>query len=352
MILTTLLAVSAIGLTKPKTENVIFVMTDGLRHQEVFTGAEKALMEPIKSEPFMKRYWREDANERRKVLMPFTWSVIASQGQVYGNRALGSDSLVTNGHKFSYPGYNETLTGLPDPRVNSNAAKPNENVTVLEWIHGLPGFKGKVAAFGSWVVISSIVNKARCGFPVNVAFEPFTELKGNKIIDGINLVKKDVPRTWGEVEAYDTLTFNTAFEYLKQRKPRLMFLELIETDAWGHSNKYDQYLDAAARVDSYLAQLWDYVQRTPQYKDKTTIIVTCDHGRGYDKQWTSHGASIKDSEFTWMLFLGPDTKPLGERKNVSPVTNGMIATTIARLLGFDYHSTQPKAAAAISDVIN
>lgn len=352
MILTTLIATAAVALPKPATENVIFVMTDGLRHQEVFSGAERALMEPIKSEPFLKAYWRETPEERRQVLMPFTWSVIAQKGQLYGNRALGSDALVTNGHKFSYPGYNETLSGWADPRINSNAARPNPNVTVLEWIHGQPGFKGKVAAFGSWVVISSIVNKERCGFPVNVAFEPFHELKGNQIVEGINRVKADVPRTWGEVESYDTLTFNTAFEYLKAKKPRLLFLELIETDAWGHGNKYDQYLDAAKRVDGYLAKLWDYVQKTPQYRDKTTIIVTTDHGRGDGPQWTSHGANIKDAEYTWMMFLGPDTKPLGERKNVTPVTNGMVAATIARLLGFDFHSFQPKAAAVVADAVN
>lgn len=352
MVISTLIATVAFALPKPATENIIFVMTDGLRWQEVFTGAEKALMDPIKSDPFMKRYWRESEAERRAILMPFTWSTIAKQGQIYGNRKLGSDSLVTNGHKFSYPGYNETFTGSPDPRINSNAAKPNENVTVLEWMHRQPGFNGRVAAFASWTTLAAIINRDRCGFPVNVGFEPFKGLPGNQVVEGINRVKADVPRTWGEVESYDTLTFNTAFEYLKAKKPRVLFLELIETDAWGHSNKYDQYLDAAVRVDSCLAKLWDYVQRTPQYRNKTTIAVTCDHGRGEGAQWTSHGASFKDAEYTWMFFIGPDTKPLGERKNTAPVTNGMMAATLARLLGQDFISFQPKAAAAIADVLN
>jgi hypothetical protein len=38
---------------------------------------------------------------------------------------------VTNGKKFSYPGYNEILTGSGDPRIDSNDKKPNRNVTVL-----------------------------------------------------------------------------------------------------------------------------------------------------------------------------------------------------------------------------
>ena len=327
-------------------------MTDGLRWQEVFSGADRTLMDAIKSEPFEKRFWRESEVERRKILMPFTWGTIASQGQLYGNRRAGSDSFVTNGHKFSYPGYNETLAGYADARINSNSPKPNENVTVLEYLHRQPEFKGRVAAFASWTTLSAIINRDRCGFPVNVGFEPFDGLKGNKVIEGINKVKVDLPRMWGEVEAYDTLTFNTAFEYLKAKKPRVLYIELIETDAWGHGNKYDQYLDAAVRVDSYLKELWKYVQGTREYRGKTTLVVTCDHGRGEGKEWTSHGASIKDTEFTWMMFMGPDTRPLGERKSTAAVTNGMIATTIARLLGYDFSGFQPKAASAISDVLN
>jgi hypothetical protein len=352
MVVATLIATLAVGLPKPATENVIFVMTDGLRWQEVFSGADATLMEPIKSEPFKKRFWRDSENERRQILMPFTWGAIATQGQIYGNRRAGSDSFVTNGHNFSYPGYNETLTGAPDPRVNSNSPKPNENVTVLEWLHRQRGFEGRVAAFASWTTLSAIINRDRCGFPVNVGFEPFLGLRGNQIIEGINKVKSEIPRTWGEVEAYDTLTFNTAFEYMKAKKPKVLYIELIETDAWGHGNKYDQYLDAAARVDSYLKKLWDYAQSTREYRGKTTLVVTCDHGRGEGKQWTSHGASIPDTKYTWMMFLGPDTKPLGERKGTAPVTNGMVATTIARLLGLEYSSFQPKAASAIADVLN
>ena len=47
---------------------------------------------------------------------------------------------VTNGHNFSYPGYNELLSGRADPRIDSNDKKPNPNVTVLEWLDGRDGY--------------------------------------------------------------------------------------------------------------------------------------------------------------------------------------------------------------------
>lgn len=137
-----------------QTRNVIFVMTDGLRWQEVFTGADLRLMTKENGvtdvETLKKEYWRETPQGRRKALMPFLWSVMAKQGQVYGNRDAGSEAFVTNGLNFSYPGYNETLCGFPDPRINSNDKVPNPNVTVLEWLHAKPAFKDQIAAFGAW----------------------------------------------------------------------------------------------------------------------------------------------------------------------------------------------------------
>ena len=107
-----------------KTRRVIWVMTDGLRWQEVFEGAELALMTKENSvgdvESLKKDFWSDSAGDRRRRLMPFLWTTIARDGQIYGNRKLGSDASVTNGMNFSYPGYNESLTGAADPRIDSN----------------------------------------------------------------------------------------------------------------------------------------------------------------------------------------------------------------------------------------
>src|SRR5689334_24427642 len=86
-----------------RTRNIIFVMTDGLRWQEVFRGADLALMNKERGsvsdpEALKKLYWRDTPADRREALMPFLWQTIARYGQVYGNRYLGSDDYVTNGH--------------------------------------------------------------------------------------------------------------------------------------------------------------------------------------------------------------------------------------------------------------
>jgi len=68
-------------------------------------------------------------------------------------------------------------------------------------------------------------------------------------------------------------------------------------------------------------------------------------------KWTDHGQKVPASMQTWMAFLGPDTPPLGERKQALPVTESQIAATLAALLGEDYRATFPKAGVPIGDVM-
>jgi len=364
-----LLAAMSLALVSPapaqvpsahKTENVIVVMLDGLRWQEVFRGEDPELLKTLGPEALgdpkgraaaaQKRYERATPAERRQALMPFLWSVVASQGQIFGNRDLGSNSQVTNGLNFSYPGYSETLTGFADPRVHSNDNIPNPNETVFEWLNREPAFSGKVAAFGAWDVFNGIFNRERCGFTVNAGYDPLTAIPATPELALLNTLKAETVRIWPD-EPFDPLPFHTAIEYVKAKKPRLLFLGLGETDDWAHAGSYPEYLNAAHLGDSYVRQLWELVQSMPEYRGKTTLIVLPDHGRGEAALWTSHGEKIPESKQTWMAFLGPDTPPLGERKQAPPVSESRIAATLAALLGEDYHAAVPAAGVAIPDVL-
>ncbi len=338
------------------TENVILLMTDGLRWQEVFGGAEEVLVskEPggVKDVEGLKAaFWRDTPAARREALMPFLWTVVARQGQLYGNQQKGSLAQVTNGLKFSYPGYNETLCGFADPRIDSNDKNPNPNVTVFEWLNRKPAYYGKVAAFGVWDVFPFIFNRERCGFLINAGFEPLPSSAATPRIELLNTLKAEMTRYWS-AEPFDSLTIHSALEYLKQHKPRVFFLSLNETDAWGHEGRYDQYLHAAHRADACFKAVWDTVQAIPQYQGKTSILIVPDHGRGDAPiEWKNHGQKTPRSEFIWLAALGPDTPALGERANVSPVTQSQVAATLAALLGEDYCAAVPQASPPIADVV-
>ncbi|QDT54404.1 Type I phosphodiesterase / nucleotide pyrophosphatase [Caulifigura coniformis] len=339
-----------------KTKNVILITTDGLRWQEVFTGAEKEL---ISKEPggvsnvkaIESQFWRETPEERREALLPFFWTKIAKEGQLYGNMPQGSSSQITNTMKFSYPGYNEILTGFADLRIDSNAKKPNENFTVLEWLHRRPAFDGKVAAYSAWDVTPFIINRERCGFPVMGGWEPVPESDPNPRQKLLNDLIADTTRP-NAAEVIDSFLYQAAREHLLRHRPRVMFIGFLETDAWGHAGRYDNLLTSAHAVDAYIQRLWDLVQSIDQYRDKTTLIITTDHGRGSGPtDWKNHGKKIEGAEDMWMAFLGPDTPPLGERKNCDRVTQSQVAATLAALLGEDYHGAEARSGAPIKDVL-
>jgi phosphopentomutase/2,3-bisphosphoglycerate-independent phosphoglycerate mutase family metalloenzyme len=346
-----------------KTENVIVVMMDGVRWLDVFHGADSELLKTLGTEALdspevraaqaTQLFGQGNPVDRRQALMPFLWSVVAHHGQIFGNRDLGSDSHVTNGLNFSYPGYSETLTGFVDPRIHSNDNVPNPNVTVFEWLNAKPAFAGKVAAFGSWDVYNGIFNRERCGFVVNAGYDPLTAIPATPELTLLNQLKAETTRISSE-GPFDPISFHTAVEYIKAKQPRLLFLGLLETDSWGHAGSYAEYLNAMHRDDAYLRALWDMIQSMPAYANKTTLIVLPDHGRGRGAEWTSHGnhgKMIEGGEQTWMGFLGPDTPALGERRQAPPVTESQIAATIAALLGEDYHAAVPRSGAPIADVI-
>jgi hypothetical protein len=345
-----------------KTRNVVVVMLDGVRWEEFFRGADPKLIN--KKGPRMlgaseKRtalakelYWRDDPIQRRQLLMPFLWDEFAAQGQIFGNRDLGSDSHVKNHERFSYPGYNETLTGRPDDRhIHSNQNIPNPNVTVLEWLNHKPEFQGKVAAFGAWKVFDGIFNRQRCGFLVNSGYDLIDEESRSPQLNLLNQLKEKSPRVWLD-ESFDSLPFYTAMEYVRLKKPRVLFIGLGETDNWAHMGSYPEYLNAVHRDDQYLSELWTQLQSMPEYRDQTTLIVLPDHGRGSGPLWRLHALPVPGAGQTWMAFLGPDTPPMGERRMAASVADSQIAATIAAALGEDYNAEMTKAGTPIEDVLH
>lgn len=330
----------------PANEHVLLVMTDGLRWQEVFRGADPSLLTKANNDDrpvdqLVRQYVRSTPQESRAALMPFLWSHIIPEGEIYGNRDKSSNAHVTNGFNFSYPGYSETLTGHADPRINSNDPTPNPNVTVFEWLNKQPGLTGQAAAFGAWSVIGDAFNRQRCGFTDNAGFDPLTSIPMTPRLDLLNHLKAETPRIWDD-ETFDAPTFYTALEYLQAKHPRLFYLSLGETDDWAHAGNYGRYLEAANRVDIYLQRLWEFVQANPDYRDHTTLILLTDHGRGDSPvEWKSHGQKILASKYIFIAAMGAGIPRNGEVSGGKPVTQSQIAATVAKLVGKDWNKETP-----------
>ncbi len=336
-----------------RTRNVVLIVSDGLRWQEVFTGADPLLMNEKnggiwdKEEDLRREFWRADPLERRKILFPFLWSTVATRGQIFGNQAKGSIARVTNGMAFSYPGYNEMLSGHPDARIDSNEFGPNPNMTVFEWLNGLPGLRGEVSVFATWEVFKSIFNVQRSKLPLQVGWNP-----PHRSTPGLLDRLLATATRFDAEDLYDSLLYAELTDSLQASHPRVLFVGFGETDNWAHAGRYDLVLHSAHAFDRYVGELWNALQALPAYKDSTTFIITTDHGRGSGPvDWREHGVEQPGSENIWVAVLGPDTAPLGERGRGAPVAQAQIAATVAALLGKDYRSAVPAAAGPIADVV-
>ncbi|MFT3936818.1 MAG: hypothetical protein QM726_24550 [Chitinophagaceae bacterium] len=333
-----------------KTENVVIVTMDGMRWQEIFGGVDEELLntKTYTKEPdeIKKQFWAATAEERRKKLFPFLWTTIAEKGQLYGNRKYDNKFDNANPYWFSYPGYNEIFTGYPDTAVNSNDKILNKNENVLEYINNQKGYAGKIAVFSTWDVFPYILNAKRSGLYVNSDTD---SLKFNS--PGLQLVNDMqflAPRPIGTRS--DLHTYMAGREYLKAYHPKLLYIAMEETDDFAHGGLYDQYLGSAHAEDGMIADLWKILQSIPQYKDKTTLIVTCDHGRG-DKvksTWRDHGQKVEDAHELWLAVIGPDTAPKGELKTAGQLYQKQIAATIAQFLGFTFTANHPVAEPILS----
>jgi arylsulfatase A-like enzyme len=222
--------------------------------------------------------------------------------------------------------------------VDSNSKKYNQNITVLEWLHQQEAYKWKVAAFCSWDVFPYIINDVRSGIPVNAS----AAYAGKELTEKeklLNDLQDEVPVLFGDMRL-DVFTHHYALEYMEKYHPRVVYIAYGETDDFAHAGKYDNYLYSAHQTDKWIGEVWDFLQSDEQYRDKTTVFITTDHGRGNSpkEEWKSHGKIFKGSPGIWFAVMGPDTPATGEVMQSGQLYQNQVAETIARFLGLDYTS--------------
>jgi hypothetical protein len=320
-------------------ENKLFIITlDGFRWEELFRGADSLLVQDpeVNSDTSISKalYWAETIEERRKKLMPFFWSVIGKQGELFGNRTYGNKVNVANPYALSYPGYNEILTGQVDYSIYDNEKRRNTNRNILEVLNDSGAYAGKVAAFTSWELFPYILDKEERGsFVLNSGHQKIDDKILTPAQAVINTVQGNMRAE--EPTRYDELTYIACKEYVMKYKPSVVFLSFSGTDNAGHSHQYDQYLQEANNADRMIGELWRLLQTMPEYTGKTTLLITTDHGRGKKKSnWSDHGFFVSGSSQTWYALLGNTVVPHGEMRSQTQVyqkqLNSLVMDILAR----------------------
>ena len=339
-----------------KTKNIFLITADGLRWQEIFRGAEEMPLTKEfgnfgSSNSIRTNFWRETPEARREALLPFLWGTVAKQGQLWGNRDKGSEVRVSNGHNFSYPGYNEFLTGFADARIDSNDKILNPNTNVFEWLNNQPEFHGRVAASINWDVLPWILNAPRAGFPVWSAWDVPEGTQRLPVPAALTEMAERSRTIWANL-VLDTFVGYAAKHAVRTLRPRAMYVQLGETDDWAHEGNYERYLKGAREFDRFIGELWTLTQSMHEYRGTTTFLISVDHGRGpAPVAWQKHGKEIPDSAYIWFAVIGPDIAALGERSNTPLIKQAQVAATIAGFVGQDFHGAFPQSALPITGVL-
>jgi hypothetical protein len=333
-------------------QSVVLITLDGARTEEIFGGLDAEIAKSqlkegqrLEDQPIYKRFWAATPQERRAKLMPFFWgTLMRGHGSIAGNPALGSRVQLTNNHWFSYPGYSEILVGRAhDDTIKSNDAVHNPYRTVLEFLKAHAGLSSEqVAVFASWSVFNEIVEHTKGALTVNAGFEAYES--PNEEIQEQSVLQFETPTPWDTVR-HDAYTVRFAMDYLERRKPRVLYLALGETDDWAHDGRYDRVLETYARTDEYLKQLWTWLQSQPEYRGRTHMLITTDHGRGHtSNDWRNHGKDVVGAGDTWMALVSPSMPRRGEWTAHPAIRTAQAAATLVEWMGGNWKEFDSSAA--------
>lgn len=329
-------------------KRVVLLTVDGVRWQEVFSGLDPQLLESklysADEKGLRQKFWHDDHKQRRTRLMPFFWNTIANKGAFIGDRHLESKMEVSNAFWFSFPCYNEMLTGAPDPQIASNTPGPNPNISVLELINSQSAFRDKVWVYAAWDAFTEILNVERSGLKVSTG--PLSETLDTltpeqKLLDR---VERCTSPLWPSVRQ-DVHVHMQLMDRVLTGNWRVLYAAYGATDDFGHDGSYDRYIHAINFFDKYVEEVWEAVN-----DGSTTLLLTTDHGRGSDPidSWRDHmsgmfghGTSkvqpneltISGSQHIWLAALGPDIPRRGLIRG--DFTQAQVAATIADFLNTD-----------------
>lgn len=116
--------------------------------------------------------------------------------------------------------------------------------------------------------------------------------------------------TWPMFNGYkwpDSLRYINLLDILDTYEPSLTMVNLHEVDIRGHKTTYEEYVVGIVNADSLMFDLWNWIQSSDYYRDRTALIITTDHGRHSDDVETGymdHGCNCQGCQRAFILGLG------------------------------------------------
>jgi hypothetical protein len=315
------------GAPHGRTDNVILVTIDGVRWQDVFGGVD----------PAMARWsGLPDAEVVDAARLLPNLFALARRGAVSGAPGHGAPMMASGPNYVSLPGYLEIFSGSREVGCRTNRCAPTAMRTLFDRARDTIAVKDTdVAVIASWETIAGAaartpgriaMSAGRHGGVTREAVKADAELA--RLVD--EAASAD-PAPGDADYRPDAYTAAIALRYLEVARPRVLAVNLGDTDEYAHAGDYASYVRALRRADGFLGELRESLDRMGEYGRRTTIVVTCDHGRS--ASFNDHGWDVPESGRVWMVMSGGAVPALGYVDRGGAARLADIAPTLETLLG-------------------
>ncbi len=132
----------------------------------------------------------------------------------------------------------------------------------------------------------------------------------------------------------DWATLESTFAVINRNHPKLCYVLFGEVDHAGHTGDTAKYIGSIRKADLLTWLLWRKLQSDTVYRDRTTFIITNDHGRHDDAHggWKNHGCYCRGCRHVMFLAIGPEIRADTVITTIRDQID--LAPTIGYLLGF------------------
>jgi hypothetical protein len=163
------------------------------------------------------------------------------------------------------------------------------------------------------------------------------QIELNQMAEVLKLSVDDFSAHSRSLASPDEMSMYVARHLMTQFAPSLLWVTLHDIDI-AHSGTFSLYIDGIRRADRLCAELWQSIQKDPEYANKTTMFILPDFGRDSDidsggNGFQHHRTGDAMSRTTWMMALGPNVK-----QNIvvdRAVESIDLVPTLGALLGFN-----------------
>jgi hypothetical protein len=296
---------------------VVVVTIDGVRWQDVFSNSLPTELENVPRD--------------LGLLMPRTRALVAAHGVALGAGGDGCGVVQTaSAANISLPGYLEIFSGRATTCLSNDCDRTTASTLFDDAARaGL----GLVASISSWPQIDRAVSRGDAGVFVSAGRMEWPAERpaaGSRLAQLVG--EGDAADAFPSSGNYrpDRYTAAIALQYYREHAPALFHIGLVDADEWAHRDDLVAYANALRASDDVIGDLADAIA-AGDAGDRTTVIVTTDHGR--NANFKDHTSLRYDSSRTFVLAFGARVPARGVICPSRDHTLTDIAPTIREILG-------------------